>query len=31
MCYELLMGKTPFHAFEMTELLEKINNGKYIV
>jgi hypothetical protein len=31
MCYELLMGKTPFHSFEMAELLEKINNGKYVV
>lgn len=31
MCYELLMGKTPFHSFEMAELLAKINEGKYIV
>lgn len=31
MCYELLMGKTPFHSFEMTELLAKINEGKYTV
>ncbi len=25
------MGKTPFHSFEMNELLEKINEGKYTV
>ena len=31
MCYELLMGQTPFHSFEMNELLAKINEGKYIV
>lgn len=31
MCYELLMGKTPFHSFEMAELLAKINEGKYTV
>lgn len=31
MCYELMMGKTPFHSFEMTELLNKINEGKYTV
>ena len=31
MCYELLMGQTPFHSFEMNELLEKINKGIYTV
>lgn len=31
MCYELLIGKTPFHSFEMAELLRKINEGKYTV
>ena len=25
------MGKTPFHSFEMPELLAKINEGKYTV
>lgn len=30
-CYELLMGKTPFHSFEMKDLLAKINEGKYTV
>lgn len=29
MLYELLMGTTPFHAFEMRDLLNKINEGKY--
>ena len=27
--YELLMGKTPFHSYEMKDLLSKINDGKY--
>lgn len=31
MCYELLMGKTPFHSYEMQELLNKINEGRYIL
>ena len=31
MLYELLMGKTPFHAYEMKDLLSKINEGKYDV
>jgi len=31
MCYELLMGQTPFHSFEMNELLDKINKGIYTV
>ena len=29
MLYELLMGVTPFHSYEMKELLSKINEGKY--
>jgi len=28
-CFELLMGKTPFHSRGMDELLKKINEGKY--
>lgn len=31
MCYELLHGQTPFHSYEMNELLDKINKGKYYV
>ena len=31
MCYELLMGQTPFHSFEMKDLIAKINAGKYVV
>lgn len=31
MLYELLMGLTPFHAYEMKELINKINEGKYIL
>ena len=31
MCYELLMGKTPFHSYEMKDLIEKINSGRYSV
>ena len=27
--YELLMGQTPFHSFEMKELVRKINDGRY--
>jgi serine/threonine protein kinase len=30
-CYELLMGKTPFHSYEMKDLIAKINEGKYSV
>lgn len=30
-CYELLMGRTPFHSFEMKDLIAKINEGKYSV
>ena len=29
MLYELLVGKTPFHSYEMKDLLDKINEGKY--
>lgn len=29
MLYELLMGVTPFHAYEMKDLISKINEGKY--
>ena len=29
MLYELLMGVTPFHSYEMKELLSKINEGRY--
>ena len=31
MCYELMMGKTPFHSYEMKDLIAKINEGKYTV
>ena len=31
MLYELLMGKTPFHSYEMKDLLNKINDGKYSI
>ena len=27
--YELLMGVTPFHCFDMKELVRKINDGRY--
>jgi serine/threonine protein kinase len=29
MTYELLMGKTPFHAYELKDLIAKINKGDY--
>ena len=29
MCYELLMGRTPFHSYEMKDLIAKINRGDY--
>ena len=29
MCFELLVGKTPFHCFDMRELVRKINDGRY--
>lgn len=28
-CYELLVGKTPFHSKSREELLKKLNNGNY--
>ena len=31
MCYEMLMGTTPFHSFEMKELINKINKGDYLL
>lgn len=31
MCYELLMGRTPFHSYEMKDLIAKINKGDYTV
>lgn len=30
-CYELLMGRTPFHASKMVDLVAKINKGDYPV
>jgi hypothetical protein len=29
MCFEILMGRTPFHSQEMSELIAKINKGDY--
>ena len=29
MLYEMLMGVTPFHSFEMPDLIRKINDGRY--
>ena len=29
--YELLVGQTPFHCFDMRELVRKINDGRYKV
>jgi serine/threonine protein kinase len=31
MCYELLMGRTPFHAWKLEDLIAKINRGDYPV
>lgn len=31
MCYEMLMGRTPFHSYEMKDLIAKINKGDYTV
>ena len=31
MCYELLMGRTPFHSYELKDLIAKINRGDYTV
>lgn len=29
--YELIQGQTPFHCYNMTELVRKINDGRYKV
>ena len=29
MLYEMLVGLTPFHSFEMKDLIAKINDGRY--
>ena len=29
MLYEMLVGVTPFHSFEMKDLISKINDGRY--
>ena len=29
--YEMLVGITPFHCYEMRELVRKINDGRYKV
>ena len=29
MLYEMLVGLTPFHSFEMKDLIKKINDGRY--
>ena len=29
MLYEMLVGQTPFHSFEMKDLIAKINDGRY--
>lgn len=31
MVYEMLMGRTPFHSYEMKDLISKINKGDYTV
>ena len=31
MTYEMLMGRTPFHSYEMRDLIAKINKGDYSV
>lgn len=31
MTYEMLMGRTPFHSYEMRDLIYKINKGDYTV
>ena len=31
MLYEMLVGVTPFHSFEMKDLIAKINDGRYKV
>ena len=29
MLYEMLMSVTPFHSYEMKDLIAKINDGRY--
>lgn len=29
MLYEMLVGVTPFHSYEMKDLIAKINDGRY--
>ena len=31
MLYEMMVGLTPFHSFEMKDLISKINDGRYKV
>ena len=31
LCYELLMGRTPFHSKKLVELLARIHKGDYAV
>ena len=31
MLYEMLVGLTPFHSYEMKDLVAKINDGRYKV
>jgi serine/threonine protein kinase len=31
MTFEMLMGRTPFHSYEMKDLIYKINKGDYTV
>jgi serine/threonine protein kinase len=31
MCFEMIMGKTPFHSYEMKDLIQKINRGDYML
>ena len=31
MLYEMLVGVTPFHSYEMKDLIAKINDGRYKV
>jgi len=31
MLYEMMIGKTPFHSYEMKDLIAKINDGRYKV
>jgi serine/threonine protein kinase len=29
MLYEMMVGVTPFHSYEMKDLISKINDGRY--